>query len=1726
VDVFGLRDRLVTDYADFTRSFINIRDDRISGVVEDELRRGLLWPDPLIQLNPGFEPGDTIDQLVDRGVLHPKMREIFRRKNAATDAGQPLRLHRHQSDAIHAAQRGASYVLSTGTGSGKSLGYFIPIADHIMKEGPGRGIRAIVVYPMNALANSQGIELEKFLSFGFPNGKGPITFRRYTGQEKQAERDEILAAQPDVVLTNYSMLELILTRPYERRLVNAASNVRYLVLDEFHTYRGRQGADVALLVRRVKELTGARNVRCVGTSATLASTGTKAEQRSEIARVATMLFGETVAPMDVIAETLQRSTPPLDLEDAKDRNRLAQRVGTPTPTTAPDFLADPLASWIESTFGVTQETGSGELVRATPRALTGEQGAAAELAELVGAPISDCVSAIAGTLATGCSLVQPESPFPIFAFRVHQFFSRGESVYASTEVPASRYITTREQVFVPGDREKVLLPVVFCRECGQDYYVVASTGTEGRRRFAPRDVWDLSRADGRSVGFLCITQDELWPSDEAARLERVPEEWLELGPRGEGRVRRERRADMPQEVALGLDGSEGSGSLRALFLRAPFRFCLRCGVAYGARQTSDAAKLSTLGSGGRSSATSLLVFSALDGLRKDGSLEREARKLLSFTDNRQDASLQAGHFNDFIQIGLLRSALYRAAAHVSPRGLAHDELARNVTEALALPIESYARDPSVKYAAREETDRALRDVIGYRLYRDLERGWRITAPNLEQTGMLRIEFQSLDELVQDEHEWAGLAPPLSRASAAQRSKVARVILDHLRRELAIHVDYLKQPWQDSLRQRSSQHLVTPWGLDEDELLTYAGVAYPRPRTDDHETSRGNVYLSARGGVGQLLRRPGVLPDDGRRMTLDETQAVIVDLLKVLQVAGLVTVVNAPRHVGDVSGYQLSAAPLRWVADAGERAYHDPVRVPRAPADGLKANRFFVSFYKEAARSGQGMHAREHTAQVPADQREEREEAFREARLPILFCSPTMELGVDIRELNVVNMRNVPPTPANYAQRSGRAGRNGRPALVFNYASIGSPHDQYFFRRPHLMVKGQVRPPRLDLTNEDLVRAHVHALWLAHADLDLGSSLAHILELDGDSPSLQLKPSVRARVDDVAIRQRALASVERFLETVPQIRAADWFHPAWAREALEAVGLAFEAAFARWRDLYRAASESLDLQDKVIRDATRASQDRDRAKRLRSEAEAQLELLRGDRENERSQSDFYSYRYFASEGFLPGYAFPRLPLSAFIPGRGGPAKTDQYLSRPRFVAISEFGPRSIIYHEGSRYVINKVILPPARTAENRLRTQSAKQCGNCGYLHPVPEGEPGPDLCEHCSAPLPTSLDRLFRLQNVSTRRRERINSDEEERQRTGFEVRTGLRFAERGGRLDVLTAEVRAGDSKIANLTYGTAATIWRINVGRRRREDPNKLGFVLDTERGYWENDDAEAGDPQDPMSKARERVIPYVEDRRNALLLRPSTVLSREQMASLGAAFKNAVQLLYELEDQEIAVEPLPSEGDRRELLFFEAAEGGAGVLRQLSQDPQALSEIASKALELCHYDPSTGEDRGNAPGARERCEAACYDCLLSYGNQRDHELLDRAAIRERLMAFATATASPSPVELDRDAHLGRLQAQTSSGLERRWLDFVMKLGLALPTDGQVLLEAELARPDFVYRRHQAAVFVDGPVHSYADVAERDKQAQARLEDAGYLVIRFPHDADWVDVISRYPNIFGKTP
>src|SRR5262249_10513492 len=158
-----------------------------------------------------------------------------------------------------------------------------------------------------------------------------------------------------------------------------------------------------------------------------------------------------------------------------------------------------------------------------------------------------------------------------------------------------------------------------------------------------------------------------------------------------------------------------------------------------------------------------------------------ARKLLTFVDNRQDASLQSGHFNDFAQVVQLRGALYRAALDAGDEGLHHETVAQLVTAKLGLAHADYAATPGELTTQRRRTDKALREVVAYRLYLDLERGWRVTMPNLEQTGLIGIDYADLDEAAAREETWKTTYGPLRGATPEKRGELLRILLDEMRR---------------------------------------------------------------------------------------------------------------------------------------------------------------------------------------------------------------------------------------------------------------------------------------------------------------------------------------------------------------------------------------------------------------------------------------------------------------------------------------------------------------------------------------------------------------------------------------------------------------------------------------------------------------------------------------------------------------------------------------------------------------------------------------------------------------------------------------------------------------------------------------------------------------------------------------------------------------------------------
>ena len=281
----------------------------------------------------------------------------------------------------------------------------------------------------------------------------------------------------------------------------------------------------------------------------------------------------------------------------------------------------------------------------------------------------------------------------------------------------------------------------------------------------------------------------------------------------------------------------------------------------------------------------------------------------------------------------------------------------------------------------------------------------------------------------------------------------------------------------------------------------------------------------------------------------------------------------------------------------------------------------------------------------------------------------------------------------------------------------------------------------------------------------------------------------------------------------------------------------------------------------------SARERKDAKIAQAQANEQLALLEKGRAS--GGSDFYTYRYLATEGFLPGYNFPRLPLYAFVPatGTGGPKAA--YLQRARFLAISEFGPRSLIYHEGRGYRVHKAKLPAGLRADEggRLATGTLYVCEECGAAHSE-EAE----RCHACNAGLGNvdPIRNTLRIDNVETVPTERITANDEERQRQGFDIQTVFAWPRRGGGYDVQSAISADSDGPILRFDYASGASISRVNKGLRRRREKSILGFEIDTATGRWAASTPEDEEVEAPDRAPKQRVVPIVQDNKNAALLR----------------------------------------------------------------------------------------------------------------------------------------------------------------------------------------------------------------------------------------------------------------
>ncbi|RTY33709.1 DEAD/DEAH box helicase [Chlorobium phaeovibrioides] len=1722
MNVFHTHASIIEDYSSYIRSFISISDQEIRQVVDRELSTGKLWPEPLLQFNPAFEMFGDLEELIASKILHAAIGDIFK----------GYKLYRHQVEAIRLGTTGKDFIVTSGTGSGKSLTYIGSIFHHLLSNPVAKGVTAVVVYPMNALINSQFEEFTRYKkNYEDTTGKEfPIIFGQYTGQEGEDARAKMRENPPHILLTNYMMLELLLTRVRERNIRDSIyENLRFLVFDELHTYRGRQGADVSMLIRRIRS-NCTQKVVSIGTSATMVSdiVGNIEDQKAEVAKVATKLFGCPFTPDQVINEKLARSLSPNGSIPAKHFLAAAIESGINQDADIEALQKNPIAIWLENKIAL-EERGS-DLVRGKPKQL---REIANELAADAGISEENCHIFLEDLLLwiSASNVRQQESGerYPFLPYKLHQFISQTGSVYTTLDQDEKRDISLEPGVFKIDEADKKpIYPNVFSRASGHPFICVSLTGS----RLEPREFREMTEDEESNDGYLIIG-DDIWNLIED--VEMLPESWFRITKSGVT-LDSKKRAYFPVKIwfdEFGNCSDKDEKKWWGWFMKAPLLFDPTSGGFFDTR-TNEGTKLTKLGSEGRSTSTTITAFSILNRLNDEGYRIKD-QKLLSFTDNRQDAALQAGHFNDFVQVVRLRAGIYKALQQAPNKALTFANIGEAVFKALELPFLEFAtmNQETILAPVRRKYEQILQDFLLYRSIADLRRSWRVVLPNLEQCALLTIDYQDLDEIIATDEFWA-VSPLFGVLEHADRKKLVTTILDFFRLEFAIHSEnFLTQSRIQESERQFRESLKQPWSLDRNEKLQE-----PYYIRYEKLSKTAKLYTKSMGPASSLgkfikdyVKRQNIdidLKKDGYRDLIYQTMDMLerADYLKSFPARS--------EKNEEVLIYRLRLEKVIWSSGDDATVKADIIKRRSYKQQTPKPNLFFQNLYQRDFSTMKRLRSEDHTGQLNNETRMDREERFRadwytdEGKkvldqqkirtdsISVLFCSPTMELGVDIGSLSVVHMRNAPPNPSNYAQRSGRAGRSGQGALIFTYCSSYAPHDRHYFNNQRELVAGTVMAPRLDLCNRELLLAHLHALVASEVgipglDEGVGSRPSIMRLVNDDNNEMPLDVSVKAGLKLTPIQfDRIKANFKRVIhdfEADLENKATLWYSDQWIEQNLSQIVETLDSSLKRWRLIYRSARAILTRATQKIESGTLnlGSEEYRKYKRHQDQATRQLDLLRNDLTGRATElSEFYPYRYLASEGFLPGYNFTRLPVRVFLP-TGDSAGV--FVSRPRSLALREFGPQNIIYHSGRKYKVSQLIIQDIESSltEAKISTRS-------GYF--LPADQKDLEICPFTGLNLGDNANKLHihDLLEMSESRAvevDRISCEEEERVSKGFDIRTF--FTVDGGQIDrVRKAIVSSSENTLLNVRYIPAARLVHINFKWKSQEAE---GFPIGMISGDWSSSLPE---PEAQTNEQFRRVKLMTSNLADSLYIEPIQPLGLKPdgVITLQHALKRAIELVFQVEPSEIGVVTV-GDPEAPNILLYEAAEGSLGILSQFVENIHAFHKVIEQAIALCRFDDP--DYKG----------PASYDDLLSYYNQRDHKIINRHLIKEPLEMLMRCTieiqTNQSFKNYDEQYQTLLSGIDPNSSTERKFIDFLYNKGLRLPDAAQKRVDGIYAQPDFFYEP-RIWVFCDGTPHDKADIQEKDEAIRQAIIAKGDEVWVYYYRDNLAEKVADRPDIFRK--
>ena len=1756
-------DSVAEAYHLFVSSFQKFKNPVIKEWIDEKIEKGtLLYKGPYIELARRYADGDSFGTLIKDGLIHPETPRYFS-THPGDRSSPPVNLYRHQSDAIRSILTGKNTIVTSGTGSGKSFCFAIPVVSTClqMRDQGLQGIKAILVYPMNALANSQYDDLAarldgSGLKVAIYTGDTPhtyesalTTYRERTARDEPYDseiisREEIQRTPPDILITNYVMLEYILTR-FEDKILFPPENLgilKYLVLDEIHTYTGKKGADTAYLIRRLKQHTGTTGtVRCIGTSATVRE-GEDEESGEAIAKFAAKLFGESFESASVIKETFL--SPPRGTESklseqilvsdemlrVKDPGREYLKELTEHLTGEPIAIHDPSPVYLGETLG-SQKT-----IQFIEDQLADEPKSIPDLVRTYRETVrKDATYEEAAREIKAAFIAGMHTEVPVgdtlqkrFIPKMHMYFSQGREIKSCIS-RGGPHLHDAGEVTCPSCAEeghtRTTFPMVFCRACGQEYYSVELL-PDGTLR--PRD-YDTPARDGESLYIYAGEFDdkkaeppEWWCTDTGA----IKEKYRNL-------VAPRTATYCPDCNRLYIDGEDDENCIcpekvRVTLIEMPFLFCPAegCGVSYDLRTRREFNKLFSFGTVGRSTATDVLVSNMLT------TLPPHKQKVIVFSDNRQDTALQAAHMNNIQKRIHFRRGLYHALAEAeSPISLSEagdaifDVLKAHRSEG-ALP--AYEKDSGEgRMRKSSNAEPVYRKYLLLNAILEMAPSRQKNQPNIEDVGLLKVTYTALDSIAKDESLWESI-PALSKADTGKREDYLKGFLDIMRHNLAIATDFFVDPYNFA---EKIDRFLNPDVIFHNELLSTRPTGYSDEARRD--TRDATVYRLTHPN-GSLVRWTKKALDVG---SIEEAQEIVRHVEAVLigenglkreriRRAGTLTMINP-----DI--IELSLAPpgaVQVCKKCGQvQHFHDLNLCINPNCTDLisldLSNNYFRKEYTRPFSEAVQLHAEEHSGQVDGETRKVIETRFRDPKdnLNVIVCTPTMELGIDIGILSGVYLRNVPPSPSNYAQRAGRAGRKSQASMILTFCGVGSrrgPHDQYFYRYPAKMISGKIASPRFLMDNRMLIRAHIHALILEIITLKIPQRIEGILDFEKENLPMFTEDTANEEEECFSSSDLAVKIEEhraQILDAINEVlaeekRSLDWLDDDFIVETVDSFISSFDGAFNLFRSEFSSLMKELEEINLFLQKGRISDRQRSTYRRRRDSIEKKLSDMRN------GGGDFTTYRYLGSQGFLPNYGFPTQVTSLAINYKGIQGSEEAELRRDRNIALVEYAPGNSVYFRGNRYSVRT---PRLRTENNQPAMSTTLICPYCEavYLDEKEISMTG-GACRNCGASLENAavIDHSIEMPDQLAESRSMITSDEEERQRLGYNV--SFHYTPSGTRRFFAVGDP---GKPLLTLAYDHSGKIVSINHGPIPidRKDEPLSGFTLCTACNRWIFGKDGVRDHLDSRNEMKRcwrngteeniitNIVLFTNTRHDVIKIDLPVPLDAEGkpldeelytpfFTTLAQAIIEGVQISMNVDVDEIRyfLMPDPDNKEKSSIIIYETSEGGAGILESIV-NPSAFHDIVRQALTILHeYD-------------EDKCDRACYECLCNYYNQFEHAILDRKLVLPLLRTLLTAGVSlipdHSPSAEDR---FEELLSTCESALERNVLEAIYKAGLPLPDGGQeVIAEGDemIARPDFIYRRggHSIAIFVDGPDHERETIKRDDMQKRGRLDLMGYTVL-----------------------